>query len=313
MPDMPAQAGVVVIGGGIVGCSVAYHLVLRGVTDVVVLARHELTSGTTWHAAVLGGQLWATKNLTQLAQYTSDLFKSLEEETSQATGFQQRGSVSVASTSERYEELQRGASMARLFGLDVETLSPQDVKELGWELYMPTKFMADVFDHIQSAGSHYGLRMAGYHALISLRMEKGYRHWGHDITPDDSPLQAGLAFAVAWDKPHGFIGGARLVRGREEGVARRLVQFKLPDSDRWMYHNEPIWRDDKVVGYITSGMYGHIVGAPLGMGYVENGEGLADQEFVTSGHYEVEVARDRIPAEASIKPFYDPASQRVRM
>ena len=105
-----------IVGGGVVGCSVAYHLAKRGCTDVVLLERKQLTSGTTWHAAGLVGQLRATHNLTRLAQYTTNLFKGLEAETGQATGFQQRGSVAVAPNEERFEELKRGASMARVFG-----------------------------------------------------------------------------------------------------------------------------------------------------------------------------------------------------
>ena len=118
MANLPSSARVVIVGGGIVGCSVAYHLAKRGVTDVVLLERKQLTSGTTWHAAGLVGQLRATNNLTRLAQYTTNLFATLEQETGQATGFQQRGSVSIAPNEERFEELKRGASTARVFGLD---------------------------------------------------------------------------------------------------------------------------------------------------------------------------------------------------
>ena len=130
MNDLPDHARVVIIGGGIIGCSVAYHLAKRGVTDVVLLERSELTSGTTWHAAGLVGQLRATHNLTRLAQYTTQLFANLEADTGQATGFQQRGSVSVATTPARFEELKRGASMARVFGLEVNVVTPGEAKEL---------------------------------------------------------------------------------------------------------------------------------------------------------------------------------------
>ena len=130
MPNLPSNARVVIVGGGIVGCSVAYHLTKRGVSDVVLLERKQLTSGTTWHAAGLVGQLRATQNLTRLAQYTTNLFATLEEETGQATGFQQRGSVAIAPNEERFEELKRGASMARVFGLPVNVITPADVKDL---------------------------------------------------------------------------------------------------------------------------------------------------------------------------------------
>ena len=130
MVDLPAHARVVIVGGGIVGCSVAYHLAKRGCTDVVLLERKQLTSGTTWHAAGLVGQLRATHNLTGLAKYTTDLFTTLEAETEQATGFMQRGSISVATNDERFEELRRNASMARLFGLEVDVVTPGDIQDM---------------------------------------------------------------------------------------------------------------------------------------------------------------------------------------
>src|SRR3954453_3799866 len=130
MVDLPAHARVVIVGGGIVGCSVAYHLAQRGCTDVVLLERRQLTCGTTWHAAGLVGQLRATHNLTALAKYTTDLFATLEAETEQATGFMQRGSISIATNDQRFEELKRNASMARLFGLEVDVITAADVKAM---------------------------------------------------------------------------------------------------------------------------------------------------------------------------------------
>ncbi|HJP07980.1 MAG TPA: FAD-dependent oxidoreductase, partial [Arenicellales bacterium] len=128
--ECPKQAQVVIVGGGVVGCSVAYHLAELGWTDVVLLERKSLTCGTTWHAAGLVGQLRATHNLTRLAQYTTDLYATLEEVTGQATGFRQNGSLSLASDAERFEELKRGASMASCFGLEVEVISPSEAREL---------------------------------------------------------------------------------------------------------------------------------------------------------------------------------------
>ena len=186
------------------------------------------------------------------------------------------------------------------------------VGELGWELYVPTEFATGVFDVLASAGEDVGARLCGYHALNSLRMEKGYRHWGHDITPDDTPLEAGLGFAVAWDKPGGFIGRDALLRQREAGIRRRLVAVRAHDDDALMYHNEPLWRDGVLVGATTSGMYGHTVGGPLALGYVANPDGVADRSYLESGTYEVEVACERVPATVSLAPFYDPRSSRVR-
>ena len=127
--SLPARCDVVIIGGGIVGNSIAYHLGKIGITNTVVLERKQLTSGTTWHAAGLVGQLRASKNLTELAKYTTSLFEGLEKETGQATGFKQNGSISIALTDGRMEELLRGASMAKCFGLAVDVVSTAEIKE----------------------------------------------------------------------------------------------------------------------------------------------------------------------------------------
>jgi 4-methylaminobutanoate oxidase (formaldehyde-forming) len=186
------------------------------------------------------------------------------------------------------------------------------VGELGYELYIPTEFAQGVYDEIVAAGRPLGLRLAGYHALNSLRMEKAYRHWGHDISDEDTPLEAGLQFAIAWKKPGGFVGLEALERQREEGLRRRLVALALERTDRMLYHNEPIWRNGELVGRISSAMYGHSVGAPLGLGYVASGGARVDAEWIAAGRYEVEVADERIPARVSLRPFYDPASERVK-
>lgn len=186
------------------------------------------------------------------------------------------------------------------------------VGELGWELYMPTEFAPGVFDVLAAAGEAHGLRLAGYHAMNSLRMEKGYRHWGHDVTDEDTPLEAGLGFAVAWDKAGGFLGREALLAQRERGVTRRLVQFALADPARMLYHNEPVLRDGQAVGRLTSGMFGHTLGKPLGMGYVEDGGRPVDARFVATGRFEIEVAGERVPATASLAPFHDPGSSRVK-
>ena len=129
MAALPDRCEVVVIGGGVIGCSVAYHLADAGITDVVLLERKELTSGTTWHAAGLVGQLRTSINMTQLARYTSELYRGLEAETGQATGYRQCGSISIAGTAERLEELKRSASMAKVFGLEVNVLTVPEIAE----------------------------------------------------------------------------------------------------------------------------------------------------------------------------------------
>lgn len=185
------------------------------------------------------------------------------------------------------------------------------VGELGWELYIPTEFATGVYDLIVEAGEEFGLKHVGMHAMNSLRTEKAYRHWGHDIAGEDTPLEAGLGFAVAWDKPGGFTGKEALLKQKENGVKKRLVQFAIDDKNALMHHNEPIWRNDEIVGYITSGMYGHALQKSLGMGYVECDDGV-NAEYVKSGTYEIEVACVRYPATASLAPFYDPKSERIK-
>ncbi len=186
------------------------------------------------------------------------------------------------------------------------------VGELGWELYIPTEFAQSVFDALMEVGAPAGLSLAGYHAMNSLRMEKGYRHWGHDITDEDTPLEAGLGFAVAWNKKAAFIGREALLRQKEHGLRRRLVQVALKEPSALLYHNEPIWRDGQLVGRITSGMFGHAVGRSLGMGYIERPDGLADADFVRSGRYEIEVAGERFAADVQLGSFYDPSNLRVK-
>lgn len=184
------------------------------------------------------------------------------------------------------------------------------VGELGWELYVPSEFAVGLFDVLTGSGDSQPT-LAGYHALNSLRMEKGYRHWGHDITTDDSPIEAGLEFAVAWDKPGGFIGLEALA-GSRRSVTRRLVLVRLADPYRFLYHNEPIWRDDALVGRITSGMFGHTVGTSLGLGYVALPETGASGAELLRGRYEVEIACERTAAEISLKPWYDPQGLRIK-
>ncbi len=185
------------------------------------------------------------------------------------------------------------------------------VGELGFELYVPTEFVQGVYDAIVAAGPAFGLRHAGYHAMNSLRIEKAYRHWGHDIGPDDDPIEAGLGFCVAWDKKGGFIGREALLKRRGKQPAKRLVQFALESDKPLVYHNEPIWRDGKRVGYLSSGMFGHTLGRAIGLGYVK-ADGDCTPDYVLAGKYEIEIARDRFPAKASLKPMYDPASARVK-
>ena len=185
------------------------------------------------------------------------------------------------------------------------------VGELGWELYVPTEFLVNVYEAIIAVGDEFGLRHAGYRAMDSLRIEKGYRAWGLDITDQETPLEAGLGFAVAFDKGVDFIGRDALMRQRESGLNQRLAVFTLDDPEPYILGNEPIFRDGALVGRITSGHFGHTVGRSIGLGYVER-EGGVDAEFIRSGSYELELSTERFPASASLRPPYDPKSERVR-
>ncbi|WAX92836.1 FAD-dependent oxidoreductase [Aminobacter sp. NyZ550] len=184
------------------------------------------------------------------------------------------------------------------------------VGELGWELYIPTDQAAHVFEVIEEAGADLGLKLCGLHALDSCRIEKAFRHFGHDITDEDHVLEAGLGFAVKTGKGD-FIGRDAVLRKREAGLARRLVQFRLTDPEPLLFHNEAIVRNGKIVGTITSGNYGHYLGGAIGLGYVPcANEPEAD---VLGSRYEIEIAGKRFTAEASLKPMYDPKAERVRM
>ena len=194
----------------------------------------------------------------------------------------------------------------------VRALRVTFVGELGWELYIPAEFALGVFDQIVAEGEAVGLKMAGMHVLDSCRIEKAYRHWGHDITDEDTPLEAGLGFACAFDKNVPFIGRDALLEQKEKGLTRRLVQFALDDPEPLAYHNEPVYRDGEIVGYLSSANYGHHLGRAIGLGYVSQGGAPIDADFVTSGKYEIEIACERYPAKASLRPLYDPKSARVK-
>jgi 4-methylaminobutanoate oxidase (formaldehyde-forming) len=185
------------------------------------------------------------------------------------------------------------------------------VGELGWELYVPTEFATGVFDALMIEGEKAGLRLVGLHAVDSLRLEKGYRHWGTDITPDDTPYEAGLGFAVKPDKGD-FIGREALIRQKESGLTRKLVMFTLDEPEPLLYHDEPIYRDGELVSSITHGAYAHLLKSAMGMGYLENADGISN-EWILSGRYEIGVEGKRIPAKAHLKAPYDPSAKRVRM
>ena len=185
------------------------------------------------------------------------------------------------------------------------------VGELGWELYIPTPSAVAVYDAIVNAGQPFGLRHCGYHALNSLRIEKAYREWSHDIGPDDTPLDADLTFTCAWSKPSGFIGREALLAARQRPRRRRLVQFLLEDPTAWLFHDEPVLHGGQRVGMITSGMYGHTLGACVGLGYVSHDEGVSEA-YIAAGGFSVLIGNKEVEAKVSVKPMYDPSGSRIR-
>ncbi len=195
------------------------------------------------------------------------------------------------------------------------------VGELGWELYVPNQRAVAVYEALRDAAAAadgLDLAHAGYHAMNTLRLECGYRHWGHDISDEDTPLEAGLGFAIAWDKQRDFIGRAALEAQRHEPRTRRLIQFRLEDPDLLAYHDEPIRRDGELVGRVTSAMWSYTEDRCLAMGYVTHPT-AADPEpqavtksWLEAGSFDIEIAGRRIAATPSIRSFYDPTNQRVR-
>jgi 4-methylaminobutanoate oxidase (formaldehyde-forming) len=201
-------------------------------------------------------------------------------------------------------------------GVDVFATRLTYVGELGWELYVGAGGALALHDALVETGTPHGLLHAGYHAMNTMRLEAGYRHWGHDITDEDTPIEAGLGFALAWDKDGGFRGREALLGQKDQPRTKRLIQFKLHDPDRLLYHDEPIYRSGELVGRTTSGMWSYVEGAALAMGYLNRDDGSGDgvtQAWLDDGEFEIEVATARIPASTSIRSFYDPRNQRVRM
>jgi len=200
------------------------------------------------------------------------------------------------------QEIEIGMGLARIHRVTY-------VGELGWEVYVSADQCGHVFETLHDAGQGMGLKMCGMHMMDTCRIEKGFRHFGHDITCEDHVMEAGLGFAVKKDKPS-FIGRDAVLRKQDEGLSNRMLQFKLTESEPLLYHNEPIVRDGEIVGYLSSGAYGHHLGAAMGLGYVPcKGETAAD---VLASTYEIDVAGTRVKAEASLRPMYDPKSERVK-
>lgn len=202
-----------------------------------------------------------------------------------------------------FQEIEIGMGLARAHRVTY-------VGELGWELYVSSDMAVHVFETLRAAGRDMDAKLCGLHMMDSCRIEKGFRHFGHDISSEDHILEAGLGFALK-KTDVAYIGRDAVMRKREEGLQKRMVQFLLSDTEPLLYHAEPVIRDGAIVGYLTSGNYGHTLGAAVGMGYVPC-EGQTVQDVLASS-YEIEIAGQRVSATPSLKPFYDPKSERVKV
>jgi len=190
-------------------------------------------------------------------------------------------------------------------GHDVRALRVTYVGELGWELHIPLAATGDVFDALMAAGRVHGIRPVGYRALESLRLEKGYRAWGSDITPNDTPLEAGLGWAVKFKSNIPFVGGDALRDMQAKPLRKRLATFTTDREDVVLLGRETILRNGETVGYLTSGGYGYTIGKPIGLGYVRHPE-------PETGRYELMVANEAVAANIGFEPLYDPQNLKVK-
>jgi 4-methylaminobutanoate oxidase (formaldehyde-forming) len=195
-------------------------------------------------------------------------------------------------------------------GAPVTALRVTYVGEPGWELHLPVEFALTVYDALMEAGRAHGIANAGYRAIESLRLEKGYRAWGSDIGPDYSPLVAGLGWAVKLKKNTPFLGREALLEQRAKPLPRLLAGFAA-DPEVVLLGRETIYRDGRRVGWLTSAGFGYTVGRSIGYGYIRDTDGV-DRRYVLAGRYELEVAGERVPAEVFLDPPYDPKGGRVR-
>jgi len=187
------------------------------------------------------------------------------------------------------------------------------VGELGWELCIPTDMAIPAFDILWAAGKEHGLRLAGLHALDSCRIEKKFLHFGHDVADEDTPLEAGVGFVCAMDKAIPFIGHEAIAKQKDTKahLNKRLVQFVLEDAEPMFYHHEPIVMDGVCVGYLTSGNYGHTLGASVGLGYVKSDDPVT-ADWLASHRWQIDVGGQLFDAKASLRAAYDPSGERMR-
>ncbi len=203
------------------------------------------------------------------------------------------------------------ARQMEIAGTRARILCVTYVGELGYELHVPIDGIGEVFDALMTAGAEHDIAPVGYRALESLRLEKGYRAWSSDITPNDTPLEAGLGWAVKLGKGIDFLGREELEDAATKPLRKRFVGFTTDDPDVVLVGRETILRDGAVVGYLTSAGFGYTIGRPIGYGYVRHDDGVSDA-FLEDGVYELVVAADAVPATLHLEPLYDPGSARIR-
>jgi heterotetrameric sarcosine oxidase gamma subunit len=206
----------------------------------------------------------------------------------------------------------RAAAEVTIGGARVILVRITYLGELGYELYIPSGEAVAVYDLLVAEGRAVGLRHAGLKALASLRMEKAYRDYGHDIDNTDSPLEVGLGFAVDLRKPGGFLGKEAVLAKKAAGIRKKLVQVLLEDPEPLMFHAEVVWRDGKRMGYVRAASYGHTLGAAVGLAFIERADEPIDQAWLDAGRWEVEISGRRHAARCSLRPMYDPAMERIR-
>ena len=186
------------------------------------------------------------------------------------------------------------------------------VGELGWEIYIPTEYALSCFDTLMKIGLTLGLQNAGYHAMNSLRLEKNYIHWGHDVASGDTPVEAGVGFAVHLKKSIDFLGKERLSQQKIQGVQRKLVSFKLNDPNVLLYHYEPIYRNGEKVGHITSGQYSPLLKSSIGLGYIYNKQDIVDKDYIINADYKIKILNQDFSATPSMQAWYDPKMAKVK-
>jgi glycine cleavage system aminomethyltransferase T/glycine/D-amino acid oxidase-like deaminating enzyme len=200
-----------------------------------------------------------------------------------------------------------------LAGVTVRANRLTYVGELGWELYVPTEEALEAYQRLIDVGGRHGLRLGGYYAIESLRLEKGYRAWGRELTPETTPVEAGLLFACKLSSDVAFRGRPAVEKHRREGVQRRLVTFQVEDPEAYAWGNELLLRDGEPVGFATSAAFGHTVGSVVMMGYVERGDrGDVDAEWLRAGRYQAAIGGTLFDTRMSLRPLYDPTGARIK-